>query len=149
MAVDGKSLRGAARASGRKIHILAACDHVSGLVLAQMDVGEKTNEITRFHPLLGTLPNLVGTVVTGDALHTQHNHAAYILNRRAHYIVIRRQEQGCEYAATQLIVLGASRPLPGCDPAIWLGFLVVGQVKTGVACRRRAAGRRRGRRGPR
>ncbi|MET8572982.1 hypothetical protein [Streptomyces sp. NPDC004783] len=33
---------------------------------------------------------------------------------------IRRQEQGHEYAAAQLIALGAPRPRPGCDPARWL-----------------------------
>ncbi|MFJ3309507.1 transposase family protein [Streptomyces sp. NPDC086549] len=44
LAVDGKSLRGAGRAKGRKVHVLAACDPVRGLVLAQLDVGEKTNE---------------------------------------------------------------------------------------------------------
>ncbi|WP_393100991.1 transposase family protein [Streptomyces sp. LN325] len=38
LAVDGKSLRGAAKADGRKIHLLAALDH-TGLVLAQLDVG--------------------------------------------------------------------------------------------------------------
>ncbi len=88
LAVDGKSLRGAARAQGRKIHLLAACDHASGLVLAQLDVGEKTNEITCFQPLLDTLEDLAGTVVTSDAMHTQHDHAVYLLNRQAHYIVI-------------------------------------------------------------
>ncbi|MGW1901675.1 ISAs1 family transposase [Streptomyces hirsutus] len=88
LAVDGKSLRGAARAKGRKIHLLAACDHARALVLAQMDVGEKTNEITCFQPLLDTLENLAGTVVTSDAMHTQHDHAVYLLNRQAHYIVI-------------------------------------------------------------
>ncbi|GAA2969519.1 hypothetical protein GCM10010446_63620 [Streptomyces enissocaesilis] len=81
LAVDGKSLRGAARAKGRKIHLLAACDHAGGLVLAQLDVGEKTNEITCFRPLLDTLPDLENTVVTSDALHTQHDHAAYLLDR--------------------------------------------------------------------
>lgn len=50
LAVDRKSLRSAARAKGRKIHLLAVCDHTSGLVLAQMDVGEETNKITRFRP---------------------------------------------------------------------------------------------------
>ncbi|MEH0628462.1 transposase family protein [Streptomyces stelliscabiei] len=50
LAVDGKSLRGAAK--GRKIHLLAALEHTTGLVLAQLDVGEKTNEITCFQPLL-------------------------------------------------------------------------------------------------
>ncbi|MEU7729935.1 transposase family protein [Streptomyces sp. NPDC040724] len=41
LAVDGKSLRGAARAKGRKIHLLAALEHASGLVLAQLDVRER------------------------------------------------------------------------------------------------------------
>ncbi|WP_323180202.1 ISAs1 family transposase [Streptomyces sp. NBC_00893] len=88
LAVDGKSLRGAARAKGRRIHLLAACDHVGGLVLAQLDVGEKTNEITRFQPLLDALPDLSDTVVTSDAMHTQADHATYLLGRDAHYIVI-------------------------------------------------------------
>ncbi|MEV0696231.1 ISAs1 family transposase [Streptomyces sp. NPDC050388] len=88
LAVDGKSLRGAARADGRKIHLLAALDHTSRLVLAQTDVGEKTNETTCFQSLLDTLPDLAGRVVTADALHTQAGHADYLLGRDAHYIVI-------------------------------------------------------------
>ncbi|WP_323139675.1 transposase family protein [Streptomyces sp. NBC_01443] len=36
LAVDGKSLRGAAKARGRKIHLLAALEHTTGLVLAQL-----------------------------------------------------------------------------------------------------------------
>jgi hypothetical protein len=71
VAVDGKSLRGAARAEGRKIHLLAALDHVTGLVLAQRDVGEKTNEITCFAPLLDAVADLASVVVTSDAMHTQ------------------------------------------------------------------------------
>ncbi|MEW2152106.1 transposase family protein [Streptomyces albidoflavus] len=46
LSVDGKSPRGAARARGRKIHLLAAVEHNTGLVLAQFDVGEKTGETT-------------------------------------------------------------------------------------------------------
>lgn len=88
LAVDGKALRGAAQASGRKIHLLAALDHASRLVLAQLDVGEVTNEITCFQPLLETFADLVDTVVTSDALHTQTEHAEYLLGRGAHYIVI-------------------------------------------------------------
>lgn len=87
MAVDGKPLSGAARATGRKIHLLAACDHLSGLVLAQPDVGEKTIEITCFQPLLENLAELAGVVVTSDAMHTQREHASYLLGRGAHYIV--------------------------------------------------------------
>lgn len=93
LAVDGKSLRGAARANGRRIHLLAALEHADGLVLAQLDVGEKTNEITCFQPLLDTVADLAGTVVTSDAMHTQREHADYLLDRRAHYIVIAKGNQ--------------------------------------------------------
>lgn len=93
LAVDGKSLRGAAKARGKKIHLLAALDHSTGLVLAQLDVREKTNEITCFQPLLETVADLAGTVVTSDALHTQRDHADYLLGRDAHYIVIVKGNQ--------------------------------------------------------
>ncbi|WP_406503344.1 hypothetical protein [Streptomyces sp. NBC_00212] len=62
-----------------KIHQLAACEHFSGLVLAQLDVGDKTDEITCFQPLLETLADLAGAVVTSDAMHTQRQHASYLL----------------------------------------------------------------------
>ncbi|MGW0886464.1 ISAs1 family transposase, partial [Streptomyces sp. NPDC002671] len=93
LAVDGKSLRGAAKAKGRKIHLIAALEHTTGLVLAQLDVGEKTNEITCFQPLLGTVADLAGVVVTSDAMHTQREHADYLLGRAAHYIVIVKGNQ--------------------------------------------------------
>ncbi len=51
---------------------------MNALVLAQTEVGEKTNEITRFRPLLDTLEDLADTVVTSDALHTRHDHAVYL-----------------------------------------------------------------------
>ncbi|WP_371666729.1 ISAs1 family transposase [Streptomyces sp. NBC_00289] len=93
LAVDGKSLRGAAKANGRKIHLLAALEHATGLVLAQLDVGEKTNEITCFQPLLDTVADLTGVVVTSDAMHTQREHADHLLGRAAHYIVIVKGNQ--------------------------------------------------------
>jgi predicted transposase YbfD/YdcC len=93
LAVDGKSLRGATKAKGRKIHLLAALEHTTGLVLAQLDVGQKTNEITCFQPLLDTVADLAGVVVTSDAMHTQREHADYLLGRSAHYIVIVKGNQ--------------------------------------------------------
>jgi predicted transposase YbfD/YdcC len=93
LSVDGKSLRGAAKARGRKIHLLAALEHTTGLVLAQLDVGEKTDEITCFQPLLDSVAELAGAVVTSDALHTQREHAEYLLARKAHYIVIVKDNQ--------------------------------------------------------
>ncbi|MFB7868116.1 ISAs1 family transposase, partial [Streptomyces sp. NPDC056069] len=88
-----KSLRGAVRAQGRKIHLLAAPERTTGLVLAQLDGGEKTGETTCFQPLLDTVTDLAGTVVTSDALHAQREHADYLLGRRAHYIAIVKANQ--------------------------------------------------------
>ncbi|MEU5614298.1 ISAs1 family transposase [Streptomyces sparsogenes] len=93
LAVDGKTLRGAAEARGRKILLLAALEHTRGLVLAQLDVGAKTDETTCFRSLLDTIAGLSGTVVTSDALHTQRGHAGYLLARQAHYIAIVKGNQ--------------------------------------------------------
>ncbi|WLQ67630.1 transposase family protein [Streptomyces glycanivorans] len=65
LSMDGKSLRGAARARGRKIHLLAAVEHNTGLVLAQLDVGETTC----FQPPLDTVADLAGTRGAGRGAH--------------------------------------------------------------------------------
>ncbi|MGW1107559.1 transposase [Streptomyces sp. NPDC002540] len=44
-------------------------------------------------PLLDTVANLAETVVTSDAMHTQREHADYLLRRGAHYIVIVKGNQ--------------------------------------------------------
>jgi predicted transposase YbfD/YdcC len=93
IAVDGKALRGAARAHGRRIHLLSAVDHATATVLAQVDVGQKTNEITCFGPLLEAIADLSATVITADALHTQRDHADYLTSRGAHYILIAKGNQ--------------------------------------------------------
>ncbi|GED88875.1 hypothetical protein TNCT6_59600 [Streptomyces sp. 6-11-2] len=83
LAVDGKSLRGAAKAQGRKIHLLAALEHTTSLVLAQLDVGEKTNEITRFEPLLDAIADLAGVVATvNDLLFPAARQAIQVRRRR-------------------------------------------------------------------
>jgi predicted transposase YbfD/YdcC len=87
IAVDGKSLRGSATAGDRCRHLLAAFTHISGMVLGQLDVDLKTNEITMFSTLLDTI-ELLGTLVTADALHCQKDHAKYLVEQRgAHYLL--------------------------------------------------------------
>ncbi|MFF4756859.1 ISAs1 family transposase [Streptomyces sp. NPDC002514] len=70
IAVDGKVVRGSRTATAAAIQLLAAMDH-HGVVLAQRQVASKSNEIPSFAPLLDGL-ELENTVVTADALHTQH-----------------------------------------------------------------------------
>jgi predicted transposase YbfD/YdcC len=93
VAVDGKSVRGAIGANGRARHLLAAIDHHTGVVLGQVDVDGKTNEISMFAPLLDTI-DLTDVVVTADAMHTQREHARYLVAERgAHYLLIVKANQ--------------------------------------------------------
>nr|WP_245908806.1 ISAs1 family transposase [Pseudosporangium ferrugineum] len=86
IAVDGKSLRGSRTTNVAARHIPAACDQASSVVLADTDVDGKTNEITRFAPLLDQIGDLRDTVITADALHCQREHVTYLAERGAHWI---------------------------------------------------------------
>jgi predicted transposase YbfD/YdcC len=91
IAVDGKTLRAARRADGSQVHLLSALDTSTGIVLAQVTVAAKSNEIPAFTPLLdaieATLGSLHGLVFVADALHTQTNHANEIAARGAHLLI--------------------------------------------------------------
>jgi len=87
IAVDGKTLRGSGAGGEPGRHLLAALDHAHGVVLGQVDVEIKTNEIPLFATLLGRI-DLTGAVVTADALHAQRAHAQYLVrDRGAHYLL--------------------------------------------------------------
>jgi predicted transposase YbfD/YdcC len=93
IAVDGKSLRGSRTTDTPAQHVLATCDQATGIVLASTDVDDKTNEITRFAPLLDQIGDLRGTVVTADALHCQRDHVDYLAERGAHWILTVKANQ--------------------------------------------------------
>ena len=85
------------------MHLLAAMDHTSRAVLAQTEVDGKTNEITRFRPLLDRL-DLTGTVVTADALHTQREHAEWLVtHKHAAYLLIVKANQPTLHRQLQLL----------------------------------------------
>ena len=93
VAVDGKSLRRSHDAGQRAPHLLSAILHQEAVVVAQMDVEEKTNEIPKLPALLAPLP-LEGTVVTADALHTQKETARYLVEeKKADYLFIVKDNQ--------------------------------------------------------
>jgi predicted transposase YbfD/YdcC len=93
IAVDGKTLRGSASRDDPARHVLAAAEHGSGAVLAQTDVDGRTNEITRFAPLLDQISDLDGVVVTADALHCQRDHVTYLHGRGAHWVLTVKRNQ--------------------------------------------------------
>lgn len=83
--IDGKTIRGAHRSDGTRVHLLSAFLHQEGLTIAQREVSSKTNEITQAKPLLAPL-DLKGKVVTADALHTQKELARFLVeDKQADY----------------------------------------------------------------
>ncbi|MCX4859645.1 ISAs1 family transposase [Streptomyces canus] len=91
LAVDGKTVR-ESRTNGAAVHLLAAALHDSQTVIAQRQAEAKSNEIPAFAPLLEPL-DLRGVVVTADAMHTQRDHAEYVLAKGGHYILIVKGNQ--------------------------------------------------------
>lgn len=87
LAVDGKEARGAKNGGQPRVFLMAAMEHASGLVVGQESIGEKTNEIPHFKPLLEQLGDLDGAVLTADALHTQRAHAELLHEHGAHYVL--------------------------------------------------------------
>jgi predicted transposase YbfD/YdcC len=88
VAVDGKTVRGSRSAQGPARHLMAAIDHHAGVVIGQVDVPGKTNEIPMFSQLCDQIPDLEQVVVTADAMHCQKDHADYlVLARGAHYVL--------------------------------------------------------------
>ncbi|MGY4920275.1 ISAs1 family transposase [Streptomyces sp. 900116325] len=88
IAVDGKTLRGSRTATTAAVHLVAALVHGERAIVAQRQVSSKSNEITAFRPLIEPL-DLRDTVVTFDALHTQHDHARFLVEeKKAHYVAV-------------------------------------------------------------
>jgi predicted transposase YbfD/YdcC len=85
VAVDGKTSRGAKTAGGAAPHLLAALS-CTGVVLAQCQIPDKSNEIGAFIGLLSPL-DLAGQVVTADAMQTQRKNARWLREvKNAHFV---------------------------------------------------------------
>ena len=88
VAMDGKALRRALTESKNPRHIVSAWAEDNGLVLGQLKVDEKTNEITAVPQLLRAL-ELSGCIVTLDAMGCQKNIAKEIQEADADYVLAR------------------------------------------------------------
>ena len=87
VAMDGKDLRGASKQTedGRRM-MVAAVEHDTGVVLGQVEVDSKSNEIPAVRRLSSSL-DLTGRIVTMDAMHAQHETARCLLGRCANYVL--------------------------------------------------------------
>jgi len=104
LAVDGKTLRGAANRGATAAHLLAAFSHQLQTVVGQVAVDCKTNEITLVVDLLDLLM-VEGRLLTMDALLTQRKIAQEIIDRRGDYLMVAKDNQ-----PQLLTFLGSSLP---------------------------------------
>jgi len=85
--IDGKVLRGTIPAGKTQgTHLLAAYVPETGVVLMQIEVESKANEIVAAPQLLDYL-DLTGCVVTGDAMFTQRELCIQIVEAGGHFIL--------------------------------------------------------------
>ena len=95
VAIDGKTVRrsGHKRAGKAPIHIVSAFAARQRLVLGQVKVAEKSNEIIAIPKLLSMLA-IEGAIVTIDAMGCQRDIAQNILDKKADYILALKGNQG-------------------------------------------------------
>ncbi|THA30114.1 ISAs1 family transposase [Streptomyces sp. A1547] len=102
LALDGKSARGSRTGDAPAAHLLSAVTG-TGRTVTQLRIPDKTNEISGFARLLAPF-DLAGTVVTADALHTQREHARFLVEEKhAHYLfVVKANQAGLSAALRSL-----------------------------------------------
>lgn len=86
VAIDGKALRRALNEGEALPYVVSAWASENGLVLGQIKVAEKSNEITAVPELLRVL-KLQGAIVTLDAMGCQKEIAANIRDQHADYVL--------------------------------------------------------------
>lgn len=98
IAFDGKTICGSNDIHNRALHILTAFDTDNELVLGQLPVDVKTNEITVMPELIDLL-DLKDTVITADALNCQKEIVEKIVDKCGHYVLAVKGNKGELYEA--------------------------------------------------
>src|SRR3989440_4966466 len=104
IAIDGKTSRRTYQKNGGKpIHMVSAFAARQRLVLGQVKVAEKSNEIVAIPKLLDLMA-IEGAVVTIDAIGCQRDIAQTILDKRADYVLALKGNQGTLREDVELFV---------------------------------------------
>ena len=93
IAIDGKTSRRSKRGTKEAIHMVSAFAARQRLVLGQVKVSDKSNEIVAIPALLEMLA-IEGAIVTIDAMGCQRDIAAKIVAKKADYVLAIKGNQG-------------------------------------------------------
>jgi predicted transposase YbfD/YdcC len=91
VAIDGKAIRATSK-EAQPVHQLSAYDVKTGVVLFQVNVQEKQNEISALKPLL-TPAFIKGRIFTLDAMHTQTEMCAKVDRFGGAYLLVAKDNQ--------------------------------------------------------
>ena len=115
--LDGKTVRGTiAFGETRGLHLLAAYLPGAGVVLCQVAVDTKTNEIGAAPQVLKML-DLRGKIVTGDAMFAQRALSGLIVEAGGDYVWTVKDNQSQLKADIELLFAGDHECVPGFSPA--------------------------------
>ena len=105
IAIDGKTSRRSGRKKGGNpaIHMVSAFAARQRLVLGQVKVAEKSNEIIAIPKLLDMLA-IEGAIVTIDAMGCQRDIAQKIVDKKADYVLALKGNQGSLREDVELFV---------------------------------------------
>jgi predicted transposase YbfD/YdcC len=92
ISIDGKTICGAKVNGKSPIHMVSAWASNNNVVLGQVKVNEKSNEITAIPELIEILA-LEGSIVTIDAIGCQKNIAEKIVRHNADYVLALKENQ--------------------------------------------------------
>jgi len=145
IALDGKTVRGARTVTTSAPHLVAALDHTTAVVVGQVQVAAKSNEIPAVRDLLAGF-DLAGVVVTVDAMHTQTDtglHVTAITSAGGDYVftvkgntpTLHRQLKALPWTdvpahSATLLSHGrrATRTIKSRTAPTWIGFAGAAQV---------------------
>nr|WP_245295308.1 ISAs1 family transposase [Pseudaminobacter manganicus] len=103
IAIDGKTSRRSYQKKGglNPIHMVSGFAARQRLVLGQVKVAQKSNEIVAIPKLLDMLA-IEGAIVTIDAMGCQREIAAKIIDKKADYVLASKGNQGTLHAEVEL-----------------------------------------------
>jgi predicted transposase YbfD/YdcC len=112
VAIDGKTLRRSfdTAAGSSPLHLVSAWACEQRLVLGQLAVDGKSNEITAIPRLLDLL-SLKGTIVTADAPHCQRATAGQVVDQGGDYVLALTGNQGTLFDDVRLFLDDPATPL--------------------------------------
>ena len=114
VSIDGKAIRGSKKYGTKAlVHMVSAWANKNHMVLGQVKVDEKSNEITAIPKLLEIL-SIKGCIVTIDAMGCQTEIAKKIIEKEADYMLAVKGNQGTlEQEINDSIVL--CKPIDSCE----------------------------------